>query len=254
MEKLVVSIKDFEGPLDLLLHLIKEKEMDILNLDLQAITKQYLAFVMDKSKQEIDEISSYLPLAAYLIELQSKRLLPTSTCELVNESDETEAARQKLIKRLIEYQKFKAVSNYFLEKAAARKLLYSKPTNELETLLVPKKLTWENISITKLSNAMLELSKNQQIKTNAVAINLTLNVISAAERAKEITAILRAKSQKTFTLLELCNLKMLTLHYFVVTFIAILDLVRKQIVSLVQTDAFGPIVVKYKKEGYYKNE
>jgi len=238
----IITIKQFQGPLDLLLHLIKAKNLDIMTLDLNEITNQYVTFIHQEIKQSIDDISEYLPIAAYLIELQSKQLLPKP--ELVIDSDyEAEINRQKLIARLLEYKKFKEVSHYFKAQADMRTQLLTKTPSDLKPYL---ELNYEPIliknNVNKLAQAMLNLFTRLQ-KENKLPVNLKLNLISAEDRAQEIKQLLSNNPQKHFLLEELFITSNLTLHYFIITFIAILDLANHQILHLVQTNNFAKITV-----------
>lgn len=247
MSDLVINIDDFQGPLDLLLHLIKEKKMDILNLDLKDVTSQYLDFIFKDSNINIDKISEYLPVAAYLLELQSKQLLPVIPSEEIDSNYEAEINRQKIINRILEYKKFKEISSYFQEQAQRRQKLYSKEVTDLKSFLPDSSniTTLSKNNINQLSQAMLNLWKNLQSE-NKLPVNLNLNLISAEDRAAEIKEYLKNHKDQAFPLESLFLVKELNLHYFIVTFIAILDLANYQVLSIMQTNNFGPIMIKYK--------
>lgn len=249
MQQPVITIKSFQGPIDLLLHLIKEKNLDILALNLNEVTNQYLNFINEQLMQNIDLISEYLPIAAYLLELQSKQLLPKQ--ELIIDSDyEHEINRQKLINRLLEYKKFKEISSYFKEQAAHRMQLLTKAPSDLKSYLVDEisPVLLKN-NVNKLTQAMLNLFNRLQSE-NKLPINLALNLISAEDRAKEIKQLLKKNPQNHFTLEQLFFTKTLTLHYFIITFIAILDLANHQILHIMQTNTFTEITVIYRGDNY----
>ena len=119
-----VVLEDFQGPLDLLLHLIKEKEMDLETLEVSVITDQYLAYIDQMDAQQLETMSEYLVMAAQLIEMKSKMLLPAQKVEL--EDDYQEDPREQLIKRLIEYKKYKDVLDEFKEKYEQRQYIHYK--------------------------------------------------------------------------------------------------------------------------------
>ena len=100
------KINDFEGPLDLLLHLIKESKMDIMNIEIEKITKQYMDYLDLQEKMNLEIASEYLVLAAELLEIKSKMLLPRQTVE---EDEEEEDPREELVNRLLEYQAYKEI-------------------------------------------------------------------------------------------------------------------------------------------------
>ena len=119
-----VVLEDFQGPLDLLLHLIKEKEMDLETLEVSVITDQYLAYIDQMDAQQLETMSEYLVMAAQLIEMKSKMLLPAQKVEL--EDDYQEDPREQLIKRLIEYKKYKDILDEFKEKYEQRQYIHTK--------------------------------------------------------------------------------------------------------------------------------
>ena len=120
-------IDDFEGPLDLLLHLIKEKKMDLLNLKMEVIIDEYLNFINKMEKLNLDIASSYLVMASELIEMKSRLLLP----RVVDEETE-EDPQENLVNRLIEYQKYKDLTSNFKELEQERKMIYTRLPENLK--------------------------------------------------------------------------------------------------------------------------
>ena len=109
-----VILDDFQGPLDLLLHLIKEKEMDLQTLELSVITDQYLQYIHMMESSQLEVMSEYLVMAAQLIEMKSKMLLPKEKVQIEDEYQED--PREALIRRLIEYKRYKDVLDEIQEK------------------------------------------------------------------------------------------------------------------------------------------
>lgn len=247
MQELMINIESFQGPIDLLLHLIKEKDLDILNLDLQVVTEQYLAFIFKDENINLEIISEYLPTASYLLELQSKRLLPVSKTEEIDSEYEDEINRQKLINRILEYKKFKEITGYFEKQAINRQKLFVKDATNLKEYFGDENqvpiLAKNNIN--QLGQAMINLWKQLQ-KENKLSVNLNLNLISAEDRAEEIKNILKKNKDQFIRLETLFLVTDLSLHYFVITFIAILDLAKHQFLIIEQKDNFGPIMIKYR--------
>lgn len=241
----VITIQSFQGPMDLLLHLIKEKNIDILQLNLSDVTNQYVSFINEQVSQNIDLASEYLPIAAYLLELQSKQLLPKQEL-IIDSAYESEINCQKLIARLLEYKKFKEISSYFKDQAAHRTQLLTKAPSDLKSYLTNEMtpvLLKNNVN--KLTQAMLNLFSRLQ-NENKLPVNLSLNLISAEDRAKEIKQLLKKNPKQHFTLEQLFFTKTLTLHYFIITFIAILDLANHQLLHIIQTNTFTEITVIYR--------
>ena len=117
-------INDFEGPLDLLLHLIKTSKMDIYDLSIEEITKQYLDFIKSMKELNLDIASEYLVMASELIEIKSKLLLPNN--KDLDEDEYEEDPREALINRLLEYKKYKDMIDTFKELESSRKDIFTK--------------------------------------------------------------------------------------------------------------------------------
>ena len=117
-----VKIDEFEGPLDLLLHLIKEDNIDIYDISIDKITKDYLDYINKMEELNINVASSYLVMASELMEIKSKSLLPSNKKEEVSENEE-EVSRERLINKLIEYKKYKEITSSFKEKRFILNLL-----------------------------------------------------------------------------------------------------------------------------------
>ena len=123
MEEFKVTIENFDGPLDLMLHLIKEKELDLFDLDVNELTDQYISYLNAMSDLHLEIASEYLVELAELIEYKSKKLLPRDTSELETEED----PKDRLVRRLLEYQQFKEVSVQLNALFEERQLLMTKP-------------------------------------------------------------------------------------------------------------------------------
>ena len=124
-----VMINEFEGPMDLLLHLIKKDDIDIFDIKIEEITNQYLSYLHAMKELDLDIASEYLIMAAELIEMKSSQLLP------VDKSDEDEFEedpRERLIKRLIEYKRYKEVTSSFRNLEEERKQYYTKEVSDMK--------------------------------------------------------------------------------------------------------------------------
>ena len=126
--KYMVTIDKFEGPLDLLLHLIKEQDIDIYDIKVEEITKQYLDYIKAMKDMNLSVASEYLVMASELIEMKSKMLLPKRKIE--EEDEYEEDPREVLIERLLAYKKYKEITSEFKDLELTRKLVFTKePTN-----------------------------------------------------------------------------------------------------------------------------
>ena len=127
------KIQDFEGPLDLLLHLIKEAKMDIMNIEIESITKQYVDFIKKQEKMNLEVSSEYLVMASELIEIKSKMLIPNNKVE--NNEEIEEDPREELVNRLLEYQAYKDITKLLQEKEELRKEIYTKSPENIQNYM-----------------------------------------------------------------------------------------------------------------------
>ena len=126
--KYEVKINEFEGPLDLLLHLLKESNIKIEDIRIDEITEQYLLYIKKMEEMNLDIASEYLVMAAELIEMKSNSLLPKKEEEVIEEEEDP---REELIKRLLEYESYKKMTEVFKEYEDERKCVYTKEPSSL---------------------------------------------------------------------------------------------------------------------------
>ena len=215
---------EFEGPLDLLLHLIKEANVDIFDINISEITEQYLNYINMMNELNLDVDSEYLVMAADLIEIKSRELLPH------DEEEIEEDPKEELINRLVEYQKYKEVTSELRKLEEDRSELYSKLPSILDEL-----------TLDDIIKAFATL-KEKQILEKPLNTVVTKKEYSVNKRSKEILGKLK-KSKK----LEFKDLfDTYTKEYVVVTFLSILDLARKGNILLNQDKNLGSIILKYK--------
>ena len=181
------KINDFEGPLDLLLHLIKQSKMDILNIEIVSLTNQYLNFIEKMEKLNLTVASEYLVLATDLIYLKSKYLLPKQ--DDVLEDEEYLEVKENLVNRLLEYEHYKEITGTFKELEEQRKEIYTKVPSSLKEYQEKIKLN-ENVSLEDLLQAFskyLERKKYQEPMTTKI----TTKEISVEERTINIIIYIR---------------------------------------------------------------
>ncbi len=156
----VVKIDQFEGPLDLLLHLIRTSEVDIQNINVTDITKQYIDYIKAMEELNLEIASEYLVMAADLIRIKSAMLLPKPKVE---EESELEAdPKQELIDKLIEYKKFKGLSVEFNEYKEERELIYSKVYNDEFEVQTPIVID-TNINTFDLLKALSKMKRRKEM-------------------------------------------------------------------------------------------
>ena len=132
------KINEFEGPLDLLLHLIKESKMNIIDIEIEKITEQYINYLNLQEEMNLEVASEYLVMASELIELKSKMLLPNPK----NDEGEEEDPREELVNRLLEYQTYKEITKVLHDKENLRREIYTKSPENIRNYVE------ENVSIT----------------------------------------------------------------------------------------------------------
>lgn len=227
-----LKINDFEGPLDLLLHLIKETKMDIFDLKIEDITKSYLNYIQQMREMNLDIASSYLIMASELIELKSKMLLP----RYEEEETEDDDPRENLVNRLIEYQRYKDLTGEFKELEKVRKEIFTKvPESILE---YKENLPLQsNITLDDLLDAFQKFLDRQKDEV-PLSTKITKKEISIEERRNDIKKILKIKKKASF--FELFDV--LTKEYIVVTFLAVLEMVRKHEINIIQENNFDEII------------
>ncbi len=232
-------INDFEGPLDLLLHLIKESNISITDIKIEEITKQYLKYIEAMEQLNLDIASEYLVMAAELIEMKSKIYLPV---EKENETDEYEEdSRENLINRLLEYQKYKETTSTFKELEVNRKDIHTIPMSNLNEFS-DKKIVNE-LPISVLLDAFNDLLARKE-KDKPLNTKITKKEYSVSVRCNEIREILKKKKRIEFV--ELFDI--VTREYVIVTFLSILDLARKQEIIVEQENNFNKIYLLSKEK------
>ena len=220
-----VETMRFEGPLDLMLHLIREQELDIFDLDMEVLTDQYIKYLHEMEKLELEVESEYLVELATLIEYKSKKLLPKPADDLADEYEED--PKDRLVRRLLEYQKYKEVSSILYDSFIERQDQLSKPVSFDQVVknsnLDDQKLEGNPYDLLK---AMYKVLRRLQL-SKPFETRFTAKEISTEDRILQIKARL-IDLPETFsfeTLLEDCN----SVHEYIVTFLAVLDMAKDHV-------------------------
>ena len=231
-----IKIDAFEGPLDLLLHLIKEKNVDIYDISIEEITKSYLDYINKMEELNINIASSYLVMAAELMEIKSKSLLPKVESEEDNE--EEEVSRENLINKLVEYKKYKEMTEVFKELEINRNNIYIKPPENINNY-VNNEIYNEEIEIDKLVEAMKSFLSRKELE-KPLKTKITNKEYSVKERKNSIKNILRNKKRVEFTeLFEEYNKS-----YIAVTFLSVLELAKEHELKISQDKNFDNIFIE----------
>ena len=235
----IVSLNEFEGPLDLLLHLIKQSNIDIMDIDLEVITKQYLDYIEKIEEMNLDVASEYLVMAAELIEMKSRYLLPKPE---VTEDEYEEDPRRELINRLLEYQAYKDVAPEFQKLEAERSMAYSKnPSLTITGVDLNPELS-SIIDMDALTNAFSEFLKRKEAE-KPITTKITNKEYSVHERTREIKSVLNKKGKVKFD--ELFT--EYNRNYIVVTFLSILIMAKNGEVLIEQEENFKDLYISNRK-------
>ena len=231
-----IKIDAFEGPLDLLLHLIKEKNVDIYDISIEEITKSYLDYINKMEELNINVASSYLVMAAELMEIKSKSLLPKVESEEDNE--EEEVSRENLINKLVEYKKYKEMTEVFKELEINRNNIYIKPPENINNY-INNEIYNEEIEIDKLVEAMKNFLNRKELE-KPLKTKITNKEYSVKERKNSIRNIIRNKKRVEFTeLFEEYNKS-----YIAVTFLSVLELAKEHELKISQDKNFDNIFIE----------
>lgn len=233
-----VKINEFEGPLDLLLHLIKKENISIFDISAEEIIKQYLSYIEKMKEENLDITSEYLVMASELIELKSKMLLPNKTEEIEEEIEET---TNDLINRLLEYDKYKNMTSEFRELESARNQIYTRESEELLSYANNDDIDY-GIDLDDLVNAFKKFLEYKEA-TKPLNTKIEKKEYSVGERCQEIRNKIKSKGSLKFDEL----FEIVTKEYVVVTFLAILSLAKKQEISINQDKNFNNITIMARK-------
>lgn len=233
-DALRIILEDFEGPLDLLLYLIKKQNIDIVDIPILPITNQYVRYIEMMKQMQFDLASDYLVMAATLAEIKSRMLIPSNEIE-----DEEDDPRANLIQRLMEYQKYKDLSvkidevprsnrDYFVISGTHAKI------NIEENL--PK------IELSHLHAAFLDVIKRAEINASHV---IETEILSVRERMIQILEKIKEKNIINFYDCFILNEGRLGI---IVTFLAILEMVKENLIDISQNEKFSTIYLKHKSD------
>ncbi len=234
-QALEVILEAFEGPLDLLLYLIRRQNLDILDIDVSAITEQYMQYVELMDAMQFELAAEYLVMAATLAEIKSRLLLPRTSVD----DDEEEDPRANLVRRLQEYERFK------------------KAAEDIENLPRMERDHWQaqvsppdikrdrplpDVDMKELLLALGEVLKRADMYESH---HIQRESLSTRERMSDVLETLKSENFVPFVSLFRAEEGRLGV---VVTFLAIMELIKESLVEIVQTEGFGPIHVKARTE------
>lgn len=231
-----IKIDEFEGPLDLLLHLIKKSNINICDISIDEITKSYLDYINKMEELNINVASSYLVMAAELMEIKSKSLLPKTEDD--SEEEEEEVSKEKLINKLVEYKKYKEMTSKFKELELNRNDIYIKSPEKIENY-IDDTIYNEEIEIDKLVEAFKKFLDRKELE-KPLKTKITNKEYSVKERKNSIKKILQERKKVEFKeLFDIVNKS-----YVAVTFLSILEMSKEKVINIKQDKNFDNIYLE----------
>lgn len=241
---LKIKVSNFEGPFDLLLHLIKKNEMDIYDIKIYEVTNQYLEYIEDMKEMDLEITSEFIVVAATLLEIKSKMLLPKEKKKV--EDEEEEDPRKQLIDKLIEYRKFKAAAEFLRLRKDEAGITFSKKPEIIEEK--HKNYSNENLfkditmlELYNLYNALMNRYINKQNTENIIQTRIPTDKYKIEDKMDEIKSRLLEHNRVNFLdVVFECESK----NEVVVTFLALLELIKLRAVKVLQENNFKEIFVE----------
>jgi len=230
-DALEVFLEAFEGPLDLLLYLIRRQNIDILNINLAEITEQYISYVELMEAAQFELAAEYLVMAAMLAEIKSRFLLP----RMEEDAGDEEDPRAQLIRRLQEYERYRDVAEKIDELPRRHRELHMASA---EIPVLEKEIPLPEIDLQEILLAFADVLRRSDLKESH---HIQRQALSTREKMSQI--LLRITDKK-FTPLTSLVLKDEGKLGIVVTFLAVMELIKESLVEIVQSEPFAPIHIK----------
>jgi len=234
-----VHLKQFEGPLDLLLHLIEKAEMDIRDIFVSEITAEYLSYMREVDTLDMDTASEFLTMAATLLQIKSKSLLPKPPKDPEAEGESLDP-EELLIRQLREYKAFKEAGEQLRQLREESKGSFSKLPEEF--ILPPPEIVLSEKSLDALYEAFLDvLGRKKEAPVESKDHEIVRDAVTVRSQLRHIRSTLLSRKRILFT--ELLEERATKLHV-IVTFMALLDMLTRHEIELEQEAAYGPIVIR----------
>jgi len=240
-----LKLEKFEGPLDLLLHLIDKHKVDIYDIPIAEITDQYLAYIKMLDENKMDVMSEFIEMAATLINIKSKMLLPAEVLD-----EEEIDPRRELVEKLIEYKKFKLIAEslkeqqkqaakmVFKEASIPKEILNAEPEIDTEALL-------SGIDFSRLYEIFEEVLKKKEDKIDPIRSKfgeIKKESFTVDDKVQLIFEM--CNDYETFSFYDLLNMQN-SKEEVIITFLAILEMMKMGVIKIIQDILFGEIVIKF---------
>lgn len=246
-EQYKVHLESFEGPLDLLLHLIEKNRIDIYDIPIALLTEQYMAYLAKFKEFNIEIASEFLVMAATLLQIKSKILLPDTKIETETTDEEETDPRQELVERLLEYRRYKEISSVLSEMAQEAGQRYFRKS----TLPEPKHLPPTSLDVKLLWQAFQNVLEGQ-IEHAPLIANVAREQYTIEDKIVSLLAILKENNGNIcFTAVFTPKTSKAEL---ITTFLAMLELIKIKRISVYQTGLFSPIYLKINENDDTENK
>ncbi|WP_195571068.1 segregation and condensation protein A [Paenibacillus sp. 1001270B_150601_E10] len=245
------KLESFEGPLDLLLHLIDESEIQIQDISVHEITDQYMEYLQSMQELELEITSEFLVMAATLLSMKSHQLLPKPPVmeweEFPDYYDDEPDPREELIRKLIEYRKYKNIAEQLKEKETERGLIFSKEAEDLTPFMPttpsnPVEGLHINDLVQAFHKALRKAARREQVAT------IHRDEISVKDRIRDIITTLRPNGRGSKVMFSKLLDENMSRHEIVVTFLALLELMKMKQIKCYQDSLFEDIVIQWHGE------
>lgn len=240
---ITIKIENFEGPFDLLLHLIKKNQMNIYNVSILDITNQYLTYLNDMKELDLDVASEFIVMATTLIELKSKLLLPKT----VDLQEEEKDGAEELINKLVQYKKFKGAAEFLGSRQANNGIIFTKRPEIIEDTR-EKKLDTEELlkdvtmmSLYKMYIELIEIYKSKMNDSINIEERIQVEIFKIEDKMDYLKEVIQGKKKTTFNkVIESSKNK----TEVIVTFLALLELIKLKTIRVIQQGNFGEIYLE----------
>lgn len=237
-----IKIDEFEGPFDLLLHLIKENDIDIYDIKIEKITREYLKYIKKMKELNLTVESGYLVMACELLEIKSKMLLPKKE-ENKEEDLYEENPKELLVQRILTYKKYKEITEELKKYEEKRKEIYIKEPENLKEYAKDEDNS-SDLNLEDLMNAFNEIIKRKE-QSIPLQTKITKKELSVSQRVFKIRSILKEKKTVRFEELFDASSK----EEIIVSFLSILEMFKKNEIIIKQDANFKFITVSLKDGG-----
>lgn len=232
-----LTLPTFEGPLDLLLHLIREHKLDIFDIPIAFVTAEYLAYLNRMKELSLDIAGEFLVMAATLAHIKSRLLLPRQETPADDADEDPGDPRGDLVRRLLEYQKYKLAGEDLGRQDLLGRDVFPRQVRAEDVALGDGEFGLKEVPVLKLIEALDKVLKNLKPETQH---QVMLERVSISDAINRIADLLRGRNQVTFFMLFEGETER---HRVIATFLGLLEMIRLKLVRVVQEEVDGDIVI-----------